>query len=155
MTRGCPLLYVPSVARALRGSPEGALKSRSSQVYGVTNMFSAELERAPHKQNLVSRRFHGRTEGDCAGSMELSDLLDSDTQCSRQRTGSQYKCVQNVLPARAAFFANEEIIPSSFRVISTRTLAEISGTHIHQTLCFTYNNSEARSKKYHGTMTVY
>ena len=28
-------------------------------------------------------------------------------QCSRQRTGSQYKCVQNLLPARAAFFANE------------------------------------------------
>ena len=43
MTRGRPLCSVPSVARALRGSPEGSLKSRSSRVYGVTNMFSAEL----------------------------------------------------------------------------------------------------------------
>ena len=56
-------------------------------------MFSAELERAPHKQNLVSRRFHGRTfwkyigEGDCACSMELSDLLDSDTlECCEHMT---------------------------------------------------------------------
>ena len=56
-------------------------------------MFSAELERAPHKQNLVSRRFHGRTfekyigEGDCACSMELNDLLGSNTlECCEHMT---------------------------------------------------------------------
>ena len=55
---------------SLRGWPEGSLKSR---VYGVTNMFSAELE--PHTQNLVPRRSIRRL---CL-TIELSDLLDSDT----------------------------------------------------------------------------
>ena len=35
----------------------------------------------------------------------VSDVCEV-LQCSRQRTGSQYKCVQNLLRARAAFFAN-------------------------------------------------
>ena len=58
---------VLSVARALRGWPEGSLKSRSFRVYGVTNMFSAELE--PHTQNLVPHRCmveHFEREGGCA-----------------------------------------------------------------------------------------
>ena len=53
-SEGVRVCCVPSVARALRGWPEGSLKSRSFRVYGVTNMFSAELE--PHTQNLVPRR---------------------------------------------------------------------------------------------------
>ena len=59
-----------------------------------------------------------RSSREAPGHGELADMLEHDRnspnpdtglriQCSRQRTGSQYKCVQNLLPARAAFFANE------------------------------------------------
>ena len=76
-------------------------------------------------------------------------------QWSRQRTGSQYKCVQNLLRARAANVITQLSRLHGHIDPNVRASAEISGTRIHQTLCFTYNNSEARSKKYHGTMTVY
>ena len=41
---GLRVCSVPSVARALRGWPEGFMKSRIPRVYGVHNMFSAEPE---------------------------------------------------------------------------------------------------------------
>ena len=64
---GVRVCCILSIARALHGWPEGSLKSRSFRVYGVTNMFSAELE--PHTQNLVPRRSmveHFEREGGCA-----------------------------------------------------------------------------------------
>ena len=53
------------------------------------------------------------------------------------------------LASETSVLANRHVRAPSTSVQSyLRVSAEISGTHIHQTLCFTYNNSEASSKKY-------